>query len=74
MFKQWIDNFVGLRNFSDTTEFDKLKRNLINIYYQRSQEQQYCKENNKKNMHHPKEVVRYEEGFAMQKELQEEGI
>jgi hypothetical protein len=74
--KQWLDRFVGLTGFSndDRPEFVKLEKNLIDIRQRRKQEQQYCKESYDNDLLRLKDVVREEEGFAMQDELREERI
>ncbi|KAL3764037.1 hypothetical protein ACHAW5_003986 [Stephanodiscus triporus] len=72
--KRWLDRFVGLRSSSDRAELVNLEKNLIDIREQRRQEQQYCKESYENDLHRLKDVVRDEEGFAIQSELREERI
>jgi len=72
--KRWLDRFVGLRSSSDRAELIKLEKNLIDIRERRRQEQQYCKESYENDLHRLKDVVRDEEGFAIQSELREERI
>ena len=70
----WLDDFVGLSTCCDRTELGRLESNLADIQHQRIQEQQYCKESYKNDLHHLKDVVREEEGFAMQNKLRDERI
>lgn len=74
--KQWLDRFVGLTGSSndDRPEYVKLEKNLIDIRHRRKQEQLYCKESYDNDLLRLKDVVREEEGFAMQDELREERI
>ena len=72
--KKWLDSFVGLRNCTGRSGLDKLESNLGDIRHQRQQEQQYCKESYESDLYRLKDVVREEEGFAMQNALREERI
>lgn len=73
--KQWLDSFVGLCSCSsDRAELGKLELNITDIRHQRQQEQEYCKESYESDLHRLKDVVREEEGFAMQNDLREERI
>ncbi|KAL7550413.1 hypothetical protein ACHAWF_013651 [Thalassiosira exigua] len=74
-YKRWLDGFVGLRGRGGgKSESDQLERNLADVRRQRKAEQQYCKENYENDLRRLKDVVREEEGFAMQHELREERI
>ena len=70
--KQWLDRYIGLEH--DRAELIKLEKNLADIKARRFQEQQYRKERYENDLHRLKDVVKEEEGFAIQSMLREERI
>ncbi|KAL3807624.1 LOW QUALITY PROTEIN: hypothetical protein ACHAXA_005254, partial [Cyclostephanos tholiformis] len=72
--KRWLDRLVGLRSNSDAAELVELEKYIIGIRERRQKEQQNCRESYDNDLHHLKDVVREEEGFAIQNELREERI
>jgi hypothetical protein len=74
--RQWLERFVGLRVTSNEVrpELNKIEKNLTEIQQRRKQEQQYCKVSYDSDLLRLMDVVREEEGFAMQNELREERI
>ena len=74
--RQWLDRFVGLRVSSndERPELDKIEIKLTDMRLRRKQEQRQCKASYDADLLRLKDVVRDEEGFAMQNELREERI
>lgn len=70
--KRWLDRYIGLEH--DRAELIKLEKYLANIKARRLQEQQYRKERYENDLHCLKDVVKQEEGFAIQSMLREERI
>jgi hypothetical protein len=70
--KRWLDRYIGLEH--DRAELIKLEKNLADIKARRLQEQQYRKERYENDLHRLKDVVKEEEGFAIQSMLREERI